>query len=117
MSDPFKLFGTAENPALPALQVRSKVRRAILGLCVSTDFLFVPVALSLSVRWNRSTETQCSWQPHFVGLFVVLNMAVTWTNYASLLTLSGLHAAAANDMFVGYRLFRLGSEGIPIEEL
>ena len=34
----------------------------------------------------------------FVGLFVVLDLAVTWTNYASLLTLSGLHAAATADV-------------------
>ena len=29
----------------------------------------------------------------FVGLFVALDLAVTWANYAALLTLSGLHAA------------------------
>jgi len=34
----------------------------------------------------------------FVGLFVVLDLAVTWTNYASLLTLSRFHAATTNDV-------------------
>ena len=33
-----------------------------------------------------------------MGLFVVLDLAVTWTNYASLLTLSGLNATATNDV-------------------
>jgi hypothetical protein len=33
-----------------------------------------------------------------VGLFVVLDLAVTWTNYAALLTLSRLHAAATTDV-------------------
>ena len=32
-----------------------------------------------------------------VGLFTVLDLAITWTNYASLITLSGNYAAAAND--------------------
>src|SRR2546430_14101883 len=34
----------------------------------------------------------------FVGLFVLLDLAVTWTNYASLLTIPSLHAAATNDV-------------------
>ena len=34
----------------------------------------------------------------FVGLFVLLDLAVTWTNYASLLTITSLHAAATNDV-------------------
>ena len=33
-----------------------------------------------------------------VGLFVVLHLAVTWTSYASLITLSGTYAAATNDV-------------------
>src|SRR5213593_728804 len=32
-----------------------------------------------------------------VGLFVVLDLAVTWTSYASLITLSGTYAAATSD--------------------
>lgn len=32
----------------------------------------------------------------FVALFVALDLAVTWINYASLLTLSGLHDAATD---------------------
>ena len=33
-----------------------------------------------------------------MGLFVVVDLAVTWTNYAALLTLSRLHAAATTDV-------------------
>jgi len=71
---------------------------AILGLCVFTDFLFVPVALSLYVALERVNRNAMLVATAFVGLFVVLDMAVTWTNYASLLTLSGLHIAATTDV-------------------
>jgi hypothetical protein len=71
---------------------------AILGLSVLTDFLFVPVALSLYLALERVNRYAMLVATAFVGLFVVLDLAVTWTNYASLLTLSGLHAAATNDV-------------------
>src|SRR6266568_6794921 len=71
---------------------------AILGLSVLTDFLFVPVALSLYLALKRINRNAMLVATAFVGLFVVLDMAVTWTNYASLLTLSGLHAASTNDV-------------------
>ncbi len=32
----------------------------------------------------------------FVGLFIALDLAVTWTNYAALLALAGLYATATN---------------------
>jgi hypothetical protein len=32
-----------------------------------------------------------------VGLFVVLDLAITWTNYEALITLSGKYASAANE--------------------
>ncbi len=70
----------------------------MLGLSVLTDFLFVPVALSLYVALERVNRNAMLIATAFVGLFVVLDMAVTWTNYASLLTLSGLHDAATNDV-------------------
>lgn len=34
----------------------------------------------------------------FVGLFVLLDLAVTWPNYAALITLSGSYAAATSDV-------------------
>ena len=70
---------------------------AILGLSVLTDFLLIPIALSLYRALqgiNRNvmlTATAC------VGLFVVLDLALTWTNIASLIALSGHYAAATTD--------------------
>ena len=59
------------------------------GLSVLTDFLFVPVALSLYLALKGIHRDAMLVATAFVGLFVVLDLAVTWTHYASLLTLSG----------------------------
>ena len=71
---------------------------AILALSVMTDFLFVPVALSLFLALKRVNRNAMLLATAFVALFVVLDLAVTWTNYAALLILSDLHAAATNDV-------------------
>jgi hypothetical protein len=83
---------------LKYLEGRTTVWWAILGLSVFTDFLFVPVALSLYVALERVNRNAMLVATAFVGLFVVLDMAVLWTNYASLLTLSALHTAATTDV-------------------
>jgi hypothetical protein len=81
---------------LKYLEGKTTVWWAILGLSVLTDFLFLPVALSLYLALKRVSRNAMLVATAFVGLFVVLDLAVTWTNYASLLTLSGLHASATN---------------------
>ena len=83
---------------LKYLEGKTTVWWAILGLCVFTDFLFVPVALSLYVALERVNRNAMLVATAFVGLFVVLDLAVTWTNYASLLTLSGFHSTATNEV-------------------
>src|SRR6266571_1737114 len=69
----------------------------ILGLSVLTDFLFVPVALALYLALHRINRNAMLLATACVGLFVVLDLAVTWTSYASLISLSGTYAAATND--------------------
>jgi hypothetical protein len=69
----------------------------ILALSVLTDFLFVPVALALYLALKGLNRNAMLLATAFVGLFVVLDLAVTWPNYASLITLSGNYAAATND--------------------
>src|ERR1700716_2822229 len=83
---------------LSYLEGKTTVWWAILGLCVFTDFLFVPLALSLYRALERVNRDAMLVATAFVGLFVVLDMAVLWTNYASLLTLSALHTAATTDV-------------------
>jgi hypothetical protein len=70
---------------------------AILGLSVLTDFLFVPVALSLYVALKDLNRNLMLLATACVALFVVLDLALTWTNYAALITLSGQYAKAASD--------------------
>lgn len=70
---------------------------AILGLSVLTDFLLVPVALALYLALKGINKNALQVATAFVGLFVILDLALTWTNYASLITLSGNYAAATNE--------------------
>jgi hypothetical protein len=70
---------------------------AILGLSVLTDLLFVPVALALYLALKRVNRNAMLVATAFVGLFVVLDLAVTWPNYAALITLGGHYAAATTD--------------------
>jgi hypothetical protein len=69
---------------------------AILGLSVLTDVLFVPVALALYLALKGVNRNAMLLATAFVGLFIVLDLAVTWSNYASLITLSGKYAAVTN---------------------
>lgn len=82
---------------LTYLAGKSTVWWAILGLSVVTDILFVLVALALylALKWVNSNATLVA--TAFVGLFVVLDLAVTWPNHAALITLSGNYAAATTD--------------------
>ncbi len=82
---------------LKYLALNTTVWWAILGLSVLTDFLFVPVALSLYLALKGVNRNAMLVATAFVGLFIVLDLAVTWSNYASLITLSGNYAAATND--------------------
>ena len=69
---------------------------AILSLSVLTDFLLVPVALSLYLALKGINRNVMLVATAFVGLFVVLDLALTWTNYASFIALSGNYAAATD---------------------
>jgi hypothetical protein len=69
----------------------------IVGLSVVTDLLYVPFAAALydSLRaLNRNLMLLAS---AAVALFITLDLAVTWTSYASVITLAGDYAAAASD--------------------
>jgi len=70
---------------------------AILGLSVLTDFLFVPVALALYLALKGINRNVMLVGIAFVALFTLLDLAVTWPNYASLITLSGNYTTATND--------------------
>src|SRR5262245_15521702 len=71
---------------------------AILGLSVLTDVLFVPVALSLYLALKGVDRNAMLLGTALVLLFVPLDLAVTWSDYARLLTLSTNYDAATNDV-------------------
>ncbi len=70
---------------------------AILDLSVLTDFLLVPAALSLYIALKGINKNAMLLAIVFVGLFIVLDLALTWTNIASLIALSGNYAIATDD--------------------
>ena len=70
---------------------------AILGLSVFTDFLYVPVAFALYLALKELNRSVMLLATAFMGLFVVLDLAVTWSHYASVLTLYRNYATAADD--------------------
>jgi hypothetical protein len=69
----------------------------ILGLSVFTDFLFVPVAIALYLALKGVNRNAMLLATAFVGLFVVLDLAVTWSHYASILTLYRNYSTATDD--------------------
>ncbi len=69
----------------------------ILGLSVLTDVLFVPVALALYLALKGVNRYAMQVAAALVGVFVVVDLAVTWANYAALLTLGTNYAAATTD--------------------
>ena len=71
---------------------------AILALSVLTDVLFIPVALALYLALKGVGRNVMLLATAFVGLFVVLDLAVTWPNYGALITLGGNYAAATDDV-------------------
>jgi hypothetical protein len=70
---------------------------AIVGLSLLTNFLYVPVALSLYAALSSINRYAMLIGVAFVGLFVVLEPAVNWAAYAAMLRLSGDYAAAASE--------------------
>jgi hypothetical protein len=69
---------------------------AILGLSVFTDFLFVPVAFALYLALKGVNRNVMLLATAFVGLFVVLDLAVTWSHYASVLILYSHYSQSAD---------------------
>ncbi len=70
---------------------------AILTLSVATDVLFMPTMWSLYQELKGTASTAMLAGTGLVGLFVVLDLAVTWPNYSTLITLSGTYVGATND--------------------
>lgn len=78
--------------------VRAPVRWSwIVVLSVLTDFLFVPLALSIYFSLRKINRYTMWLSSGCMLLFVVLDLAITWTNYTSLIALSSKYIAAATE--------------------
>lgn len=82
----------------------------ILGLSVFTDLLYVPVWLALYQALKGVHRHAILLGTACMVLFVVLDLAVTWTTFSSLITLGGSYAAAASD---AQRAALVASAGYP----
>jgi hypothetical protein len=71
---------------------------AILGLSVLTDLLFIPLAFALYLALKGVNRNVMLLATALVGLFVALDLAVTWSNYAALITLGERYAGATSDV-------------------
>ena len=70
----------------------------ILWISVFTDVLYVPIALALYQALGATHRIAMQLASAFVGLFVALDLTVTWSHYASILVLFGKYAAATNEV-------------------
>jgi hypothetical protein len=69
----------------------------IVWLSVLTDLLFIPVALSLYVALKGVNKNVMLLATACIALFIILDLAITWTNYAALIGLSSKYTRAATE--------------------
>lgn len=70
---------------------------AIIGLSVLTDLFYIPVALALYLALKGINGSAMLLAAACLGLFAALELAISWPNYAALISLSGQYTAAATD--------------------
>lgn len=70
---------------------------AILGLMVFTDLLYLPIFLSLYQALKGVNKGGVQIAIALMGLFVALDLALTWTSYSALIISGTNYAAATTD--------------------
>jgi hypothetical protein len=69
----------------------------IVGLSAFTDLLYIPLALALYMRLKPVNKYLMAMAVIFMGMFVVLDLAMTQGHYASILTLFHNYSQATDD--------------------
>src|SRR3990170_8806832 len=69
----------------------------VSALMIFTDLLYVPVFLALYQALKGINKYMMALALACEGLFVALDLAITWTAYSSLTALGGVYAAATSD--------------------
>ena len=70
---------------------------AIIWLSILTDILYLPVAFSLKKLFKSFNKVAVLLATTLFGLFVVLELVITWSNYSVLMTLSGSYNATTTE--------------------
>lgn len=84
------------EPRLAYLSAHTTAWWAIIWLSIITDLLFVPFALALYRALKQLNREAMVFAAAFIGLFIVLDLAVTWTNYAALMAVATEYTNAAD---------------------
>ena len=79
------------------LPAKTSLWWAIVTISGFTDFLFIPVTLALYLALKGQGKNAMLLAAAFVGAFVLLDLAVTWSHYASILTLYKKYAATRDE--------------------
>ena len=82
---------------LKYLAGKTAVWSVILVLSILTDLLYFPITLALYVALQSVNRNLLLGAAAFVGLFMVLDLAVTWTNYGALIHLSTSYANSTSE--------------------
>ena len=69
----------------------------ILGLSVLTDLLYIPLALALYIALKQGNKYLMALAAIFMGMFVILDLAMTQGHYASILTLFHNYSLATDN--------------------
>lgn len=91
-------FPDEAQAMLEYLNGKTSVWWAIIGVSVVTDFLYALIAFSLYQALKGIARNTMVVATGFKWLFVVLELAIGWTNFAVLITLSAGYAAATTDV-------------------
>lgn len=70
---------------------------AILGLMVFTDLLYIPVFMAVYQALKAVNRNIMILACAMIGLFIVLDLSLTWTSYSSLIMSGNLYASAADE--------------------
>jgi hypothetical protein len=71
---------------------------AIIAISVFTDLLYIPIALALYLTLEKLGRNAMLMAVAFMGLFVVLDLAITWPHFTSIVVLYGKYLAATSDI-------------------
>ena len=70
----------------------------ILAISVLTDLLYLPLALGLYLALRAVNRDMMLLAAVLITLFVILDLAITWPNYATMIMTAERYAAATNDV-------------------